>query len=79
MTEVGAYEAKTKLSELLERVARGERIVITKHGIPVAILAPVGPQADPRKVEAELKAFRKGKKLKPLTLKELIEEGRNGG
>jgi len=61
MTEVGAYEAKTKLSELLERVARGERIVITKHGIPVAILAPVEPQADPRKVVTELKAFRKGK------------------
>ena len=79
MTEVGAYEAKTKLSELLERVARGERIVITKHGIPVAILAPVGPQADPRKVVAELKAFRKGKKLKPLTVKELIQEGRDGG
>jgi len=79
MTEVGAYEAKAKLSELLERVARGERIVITKHGIPVAILAPVGPQADPRKVAAELKAFRKGKKLKPLTVKELIQEGRDGG
>ena len=61
------------------RVARGERIVITKHGIPVAILAPVGPQADPRKVVAELKTFRKGKKLKPLTVKELIQEGRNGG
>jgi prevent-host-death family protein len=79
MAEVGAYEAKTKLSKLLERVARGERIVITKHGIPVAILAPVGPQADPQKVVAELKAFRKGKKLKPLTLRELIQEGRNGG
>ena len=76
MTEVGAYEAKTKLSELLERVARGERIVITKHGIPVAILVPVGPQADPRKVVTELKAFRKGKMLNPLNLKELIEEER---
>jgi len=79
MVEVEVSTAKTRFSELIERVARGERIVITKHGIPVAILAPVGPQADPRKVVAELKAFRKGKKLKPLTVKELIQEGRNGG
>jgi prevent-host-death family protein len=76
MAEVGAYEAKTKLSELLERVARGERIVITKHGIPVAILAPVVPQTDPQKVVAELKAFRKGKTLKPLKLEEAIKERR---
>ena len=76
MAEVGAYEAKTKLSELLERVARGEHIVITKHGIPVAILAPVGPQVDPQKVVAELKAFRKGKTLKPLKLEEAIKERR---
>jgi len=76
MAEVGAYEAKTKLSELLERVARGERIVITKHGIPVTILGPVGPQADPQKVVAELKAFRKGKTLKPLKLEEAIKERR---
>ena len=41
MPEVGAYEAKTHLSELLERVSEGERIVITKHGTPVAVLAPI--------------------------------------
>ena len=41
---VGSYEAKTHLSALLERVARGETITITKHGVPVATLAraPVG-------------------------------------
>jgi prevent-host-death family protein len=38
--EVGAYEAKTHLPKLLERVARGERITITKHGKPVAELIP---------------------------------------
>lgn len=37
---VGAYEAKTHLPRLLERVARGETITITKRGVPVAILAP---------------------------------------
>jgi len=76
MVEVEVSTAKTRFSELIERVARGERIVITKHGIPVAVLAPVGPQADPRKVVAELRAFRKGKMLKPLNLKELIEQDR---
>ena len=38
MTTVGAFEAKTKLSELLDRVERGEEIVITRHGKPVARL-----------------------------------------
>ncbi|MEW6169055.1 MAG: type II toxin-antitoxin system prevent-host-death family antitoxin [Pseudomonadota bacterium] len=40
--EVGVYEAKTHLPKLLERVARGERITITKHGKPVAELIPAG-------------------------------------
>lgn len=40
MATIGAYEAKTHLSELLDRVARGERIVITRHGQPVAVLQP---------------------------------------
>lgn len=38
---VGAFEAKTHLSELLQRVERGERVTITKHGRPVAQLVPV--------------------------------------
>ena len=40
METVGAYEAKTHLTKLLERVAKGERITITKHGVPVATLQP---------------------------------------
>ena len=40
MGTVGAYEAKTHLSRLLERVAKGETITITKHGVPVAVLGP---------------------------------------
>ena len=38
--EVGAYEAKTHLPALLERVQRGEQITITKHGRPIARLVP---------------------------------------
>ena len=39
---VGAYEAKTHLAELLDRVQRGEQIVITRHGKPIARLVPEG-------------------------------------
>ncbi len=38
---VGAFEAKTRLSDLLQRVEAGERITITKHGRPVANLLPI--------------------------------------
>lgn len=38
---VGAFEAKTHLSELLARVEEGEQVTITKHGRPVARLVPV--------------------------------------
>ena len=78
MTEVGAYEAKTHLSRLLERVASGERITITRHGVPVARLVPAepGPARPLAETVAELKAFRMGRRLGDLSLRELIEEGR---
>lgn len=41
MIEVGAFEAKTHLSALLEKVRLGEEIVITKRGKAVARLMPV--------------------------------------
>lgn len=79
MITVGSYEAKTRFSELLARVRRGERIVITLHGTPVAVLAPVEetstrPYAE---VIAELRAFRRGRRLSGITTRELIEEGRS--
>ncbi|MFY4731014.1 type II toxin-antitoxin system Phd/YefM family antitoxin, partial [Nitrospira sp. BLG_2] len=39
--EIGAFEAKTHLSALLERVSKGETITITRHGVPAAMLVPV--------------------------------------
>ena len=39
---IGAYDAKTRLAELLDRVERGEQIVITRHGKPIARLVPEG-------------------------------------
>lgn len=45
---VNIYEAKTKLSSLLERAQAGEEIVIARAGKPVARLAPIAPIADTR-------------------------------
>ena len=39
---IGAYDAKARLSELLDRVEKGEQIVITRHGKPIARLVPEG-------------------------------------
>jgi prevent-host-death family protein len=78
MESIGAYEAKTHLPRLLERVAKGERITITKHGVPVAVLEPPipGRTVDPKAVIKELKAFRKKHVLGNLSLKKMVEYGR---
>ena len=78
METVGAYEAKTHLSQLLERVIKGERICILKHGVPVATLQPVAPskRKPARETIDELKQFRGGVRLDGLSLREMIEEGR---
>lgn len=44
---IGAFEAKTRLSELLDRVEAGEVIVITRHGAPIATLQPYAHSVDP--------------------------------
>ena len=78
MRTVGAYEAKTRLPALLEEVARGETITITKHGVPVAMLTPV--TASRRRSTAEvivaLRDARQGTCLDGLSIRDLIEEGR---
>lgn len=78
MITVGAYEAKTHLSRLLDRVAEGESITITKHGRPVAIMQPVEDRPLPpvETVVDGLRAFRRGRHLGKLDLREMIEEGR---
>lgn len=77
MSVIGAYEAKTRFPELLRRVQRGERITITRHGVPVAVLVPPEP-APAYPVDetiAAIHAFRKGRRA-GVPLKTLIEEGR---
>ena len=78
METVGAYEAKTHLPKLLERVRKGERITITKHGVPVAILQPPENfrKAEPKQVIAELRKFRDKHRLNGLSIRDMIKEGR---
>lgn len=79
MQTVGAYEAKTHLSRLLDEVAQGARITITKHGHPVAILvpAPETRHRSTREAITALRAFRKGNRLgDDLSVRDLIDEGR---
>ncbi len=78
MATVGAYEAKTHLTKLLERVAKGEKITITKHGVPVAILHPADASktTPAREIIEQLKRFRRGHRLAGLSLRDLIEDGR---
>jgi prevent-host-death family protein len=79
MDTVGAYEAKTHLPQLLDRVARGEEIQITRNGRPVARLIPepAVEMTDTRAVIAQMREFRKGRKLGDgIAIRELIEEGR---
>ncbi|MCW7538378.1 type II toxin-antitoxin system prevent-host-death family antitoxin [Aquabacterium sp. A7-Y] len=73
---VGAFEAKTHLSALLERVEQGEEIVITRHGRPIARLAPIAPPSrDPVDMLARARALRAGHCLEE-DPRRLRDEGR---
>jgi prevent-host-death family protein len=78
MITIGAFEAKTHLSALLERVAAGEEVVITKHGKAIARL--IGAEASDRQrvdeVVAALKQLRKKTTLGDVPWKELRDQGR---
>jgi prevent-host-death family protein len=84
MATVSAFEAKTRFGELLDRVSRGEEVVITRHDKPVARLVPEGAQRldDVRRTvaglrELQLRIRRRSKaKLSDREARSAIEEGR---
>jgi len=79
MREITLFEAKNKLSGLLDQVANGEEFLITRHGKPVARLAPITPTFDRAKARQAANALReasKGVTLGGLSIKELVNEGR---
>jgi len=78
-TEIGAYEAKTKLPELLRKVQDGMRFVITNRGKPVAELGPPSARerADAKAAIEAFQAFRRAHPVgKKIDIRSLIEEGR---
>jgi prevent-host-death family protein len=82
MLSVGIFEAKAQLSQLVERVANGEEVLVTRHGKPVARLVAPEASSDASALAdwtADLRAFRHGidRGAKPGTrLGELIAAGR---
>ena len=58
MREIGAFEAKNRLSALLEQVERGEEVVITRRGKPVARLVPIDAGHDREKARAAVEHIR---------------------
>lgn len=78
MESVGAFEAKTHLGELLDRVERGESVTITRRGKPVALLVPTPPvqTRDRADVIKDMLAFGKGRTLNGMGIRDMIDEGR---
>ncbi len=78
MHKVGLFEAKQKLSELVEKAARGERIGITRRGKLAAVMGPAEQGgSDLREIFAEMgKIGKRSRKPKNVSVKKLIEEGR---
>jgi len=78
MQTVGSYEAKTHLPALLDRVAQGEQITITRHGVPVAVLAPPpgACKTDVSETIRNILESRKKRRLGGLSIRKMREEGR---
>lgn len=76
--EIGAFDAKTRLSEILRKVEQGERFTITVRGRAVADVVPTRSRVNHSVAEAvrELLAMPKVKGVSAETIKEWIEEGR---
>jgi prevent-host-death family protein len=76
---VGAFKAKTHLSDLLDRVSRGEKITITRHGVPAAMLVPVEEAKSKLSHEEIIEGMRKlRKRIKSskMNVREMVTQGR---
>jgi prevent-host-death family protein len=80
MTTVGIFEAKNRLSELVERAARGEEIIITRRGEHIArLMAPRAPDplGQARALAVRIRKSRVGQALGAgVSIRDMIEDGR---
>jgi prevent-host-death family protein len=76
---IGAFDAKTHLSDLLDRVAQGEKITITRHGVPAALLVPVTETTTKlthKEIVEGMRALRQRVKPDKMSVREMVSEGR---
>jgi prevent-host-death family protein len=77
MQKLGLFQAKNRLSELVERAAQGEQIGITRRGRLAAVIVPARPKVSLKEVFDDIERIRKRAKLpRGVSVDELIEEGR---
>jgi len=79
VVRIGVFEAKTHFSDLLHRVARGEKITITRHGVPAALLVPVTettPKLTHQEIVEGIRALRQRVKPGKMSIREMVTEGR---
>lgn len=76
--EIGSYEAKTRLPELLRQVKAGVSFTITRRGEAIADLVPSGAAKGTDRSEAveKLKAFMMDEPVRGVDIKEIVEDGR---
>ena len=79
MKSIGAFDAKTHLADLLDRVGRGEKITITRHGVPAAMLVPVEEiriGMTHKEIVEGMRALRKRIKPGKMSVRQMVQEGR---
>jgi prevent-host-death family protein len=77
MRTVGLFEAKQKLSEIVERASEGERIGITRRGKLAAVVIPARSETSIQEIFQDIEGVRKrARRQKKIKVKDLIEEGR---
>jgi prevent-host-death family protein len=79
MDAIGAFDAKTHLAALLDRVAKGESITITRHGVPAAMLVPVResePKLTHEQIVEGMRILRKRVKPDTMSVREMVQQGR---
>ena len=77
MRKIGIFEAKQKLSELVERASHGEQIGITRRGKLAAVIVAAPPETTPQHIFDEIEKVRKrARRTKKFNIRALIEEGR---
>jgi prevent-host-death family protein len=79
MKSIGISEAKTVLWKLLDRVVRGEKIIITRRGVPAALLIPVtetAPKLTHQGILEGMRGLRKRVKPSKMSFREMVNEGR---